>query len=121
MAENQIPAVGQASEQTKSCPFCAEQIHINAIKCKHCGESLTALVCDTCNVALQTRQEKDQVSLAGCLGILMFLAGLLAFIFVHWIGGVVLATLGIACSVLLRGSHDVLVCPRCGGKFRAPD
>ncbi|MCH8306260.1 MAG: DUF2116 family Zn-ribbon domain-containing protein [Candidatus Marinimicrobia bacterium] len=26
---------------TKSCPFCAEQIDENAIKCKHCGEFLT--------------------------------------------------------------------------------
>lgn len=25
---------------TKQCPFCAEQIHIDAKKCKHCGEIL---------------------------------------------------------------------------------
>ena len=28
-------------EKTKKCPFCAEDININAVKCKHCGEFLT--------------------------------------------------------------------------------
>lgn len=27
-------------KQTKECPFCGEEININAIKCKHCGEFL---------------------------------------------------------------------------------
>lgn len=26
--------------QTKTCPYCGEEININAIKCKHCGEFL---------------------------------------------------------------------------------
>jgi len=28
------------SPATKECPFCSEVIHINAKKCKHCGEIL---------------------------------------------------------------------------------
>ena len=29
------------SKESKCCKYCFEEIHINAIKCKHCGEFLT--------------------------------------------------------------------------------
>lgn len=29
-----------ANNERKPCPFCAEPIMVNAIKCKHCGSSL---------------------------------------------------------------------------------
>lgn len=29
-------------KETKNCPFCAEEIRIEAVKCKHCGSELSA-------------------------------------------------------------------------------
>jgi hypothetical protein len=29
-----------AEKETKQCPFCCEEIHADAIKCKHCSSDL---------------------------------------------------------------------------------
>ncbi|MQA37850.1 superinfection immunity protein [Rugamonas aquatica] len=40
--EKAVPKnLGAASDDLKDCPFCAEPIRVAAIKCKHCGSSLT--------------------------------------------------------------------------------
>ena len=33
---------GQSESDTRKCPFCAEEIKVEATKCKHCGEMLNA-------------------------------------------------------------------------------
>jgi hypothetical protein len=36
------PPPRQQQRETKKCPFCAEDVLVQAIKCKHCGSTLTA-------------------------------------------------------------------------------
>lgn len=36
--------VGGKSESYRKCPFCAEAVRKEAVKCKHCGSDLTANV-----------------------------------------------------------------------------
>ena len=38
------------SSDTKSCPFCFEEIKTQAIKCKHCQENLTDIKVDKDNI-----------------------------------------------------------------------
>lgn len=39
--EQVIFANAPNNSELKDCPFCAEQIRANAIKCKHCGSDLS--------------------------------------------------------------------------------
>ncbi|RRV08766.1 hypothetical protein EGJ28_15965 [Stutzerimonas xanthomarina] len=32
------------SHPVKACPYCAEQVHADAIRCKHCGQNLAGAI-----------------------------------------------------------------------------
>lgn len=59
----------------KLCPFCSEEIHDNAIKCKHCGEFLNTSVDTRIEEAAQGIQRKWNPGVAALLSFLIPGAG----------------------------------------------
>jgi hypothetical protein len=62
------------AEQTKKCPFCAEEILSEAIKCKHCGEML---------VKKEVPSPKQSAGIWTGLGLIILAAGLVVG-FYYW-------------------------------------
>ena len=51
-------------EQTKKCPFCAEEINVEAVKCKHCGEMIDEKKIDE---KKKGKERKKNFAGIGCL------------------------------------------------------
>jgi len=74
------PSLSENKPATKKCPFCAEEILTDAIKCKHCQSSL---VVDEIQIAQP--QPKKKGGLGKYIGI-----GVLLFIGIGFIGKTIL-------------------------------
>lgn len=79
---------------------------------------LTLASCPECNVALVATQKKKSLSVAGLIGALLFVIGLITM-FVNVVVGILLMILALIISVVGRGSKTIMVCPQCGKKGAA--
>lgn len=59
------------SQETKKCKFCAEFINVEAIKCKHCGSSLTPNTSEKIKTYLKTDQGKVVSVISACFLLLL--------------------------------------------------
>ena len=107
------------NQSTKKCPFCAEEILADAVKCKHCSSSLITnvsesgkiktLSCDKCGGEMARRRVATNTTPACISLVLGFLV-----LFWFWPLGLVFIFVGIIMGVT---SKRYWICRKCSYKI----
>lgn len=78
-----------SSPSTAKCPFCAEKVNVEAIKCKHCGSDITATSTGSINTATdQNNSESSRLDGIGgdakyIVAALIIMAGFIVFLLIY--------------------------------------
>jgi len=101
---------------TKKCPYCAEEIALEAIKCKHCSEFLTALTANNTREVQKENEYNDET--LGIIGLIIPVISLFVP-YSSWISLILTAAiLSVEASKLGMGS-DTDLKPN-GKKYESP-
>ena len=114
--QSNSPPVPQTSD-VRPCPFCAEQILVNAVKCKHCGEFLDGRQPESRPTVSARIKRKSSFAGVGCLiqglGLVVIPVGFFFFGF----GLIVTIPLGIVLLIIGSIKASYPVCSNCGTKL----
>ncbi|MCX6558353.1 MAG: zinc ribbon domain-containing protein [Candidatus Aminicenantes bacterium] len=98
-----------------TCPECKKEISDTAKSCPSCGYELKASekqLCPKCNIEAIAVKKKNQVSIGGILGALIFIIAI-PILFYNWLIGIAAMILGAIIGSVARGEYIEMTCPKC--------